>query len=159
MRSTICGFHRDEDNDWVAELSCGHSQHMRHKPPWQNRPWVNDAEARARQVGGEIDCPLCDMPSLPPGAVEYKRTTTFTERTVPKGLLSDHRTKAGTWARIVVSSGELGYSFGEPRRELVLSPGRVGIVRPEAPHQVALRGPVAFHVEFLREPDDHQLVK
>jgi len=34
------GFHQDEDSDWVAALECGHSQHVRHDPPWMERPWV-----------------------------------------------------------------------------------------------------------------------
>jgi tellurite methyltransferase len=106
-------------------------------------------------VGAPLDCPLCDMPVLPDGVAEYKRTATFTAETVPRGLLSDHRTKAGVWARIVVSSGALEYSFGEPRRVFVLSDKRVGIVIPEVPHQVSLRGPVSFHVEFLRAPAAH----
>jgi tellurite resistance-related uncharacterized protein len=152
MRTTICGFHQDEVGDWVAELHCGHTQHMRHKPPWQNRPWVQSASERAEHLGADIECSLCDMPELPAHAREYKRTATFTQQTVPNGLLSDHTTKAGTWARIVVTSGELGYSFGEPRRAFVLRPDRAGVVQPQVPHQVELRGPVEFHVEFLREP-------
>ena len=28
-------------HDWVAELECGHTQHVRHDPPWTNRPWVS----------------------------------------------------------------------------------------------------------------------
>jgi len=36
----IVGFHQDENGDWVAELECGHGQHVRHKPPWTSRPWV-----------------------------------------------------------------------------------------------------------------------
>jgi hypothetical protein len=31
----ITGFHLDEDNLWVAELSCCHNQHPMHNPPWQ----------------------------------------------------------------------------------------------------------------------------
>lgn len=154
MQTTIQAFHKDSASDWVAQLSCGHTQHMRHDPPWQNRAWVNDAEQRALRVGAAIDCPLCDMPELPPRAQPYKRTATFTEQSVPKSLLSDHRTKPGTWARIIVTAGELGYSFGEPRREFVLNERRVGIVQPEVNHQVTLRGPVAFHVEFMRIADD-----
>jgi len=34
MEQPITGFHLDEENDWVAELACGHFQHVRHKPPW-----------------------------------------------------------------------------------------------------------------------------
>jgi hypothetical protein len=29
----IVGFHLDERKDWVAELECGHQQHVRHNPP------------------------------------------------------------------------------------------------------------------------------
>jgi hypothetical protein len=27
MDSPIVGYHKDEENDWVAELACGHLQH------------------------------------------------------------------------------------------------------------------------------------
>jgi len=30
----IVDFHLDENLDWVAELECGHQQHVRHNPPW-----------------------------------------------------------------------------------------------------------------------------
>ena len=36
----IIGFHLDEQLDWVAELECGHQQHIRHNPPWTERHWV-----------------------------------------------------------------------------------------------------------------------
>jgi len=59
-RTTIAGFHQDEADDWVADLACGHRQHMRHRPPWTVRAWVMDPAARAARVGQPIDCPLCD---------------------------------------------------------------------------------------------------
>lgn len=152
MQTVITGFHQDDVTDWVAELACGHTQHMRHRPPWQMREWVLDPQARAARIGAPLDCPLCDMPRLPDDVREYKRTATFTERTVPASLLGQHRTKAGVWARIVIESGQVEYSFGEPRRSFVLSPERAGIVLPDVPHQLSLRGPVAFHVELLRAP-------
>lgn len=34
MKRSIAGFHQDEESHWVAELDCGHGQHMRHDPPW-----------------------------------------------------------------------------------------------------------------------------
>ena len=40
MNRKIVGFHQDERLDWVADLECGHGQHVRHDPPWTLRPWV-----------------------------------------------------------------------------------------------------------------------
>jgi hypothetical protein len=55
----IVGFHQDEHGDWVAVLSCGHSQHLRHRPPFFDRPWVlTDAGRRAR-IGAPIECSEC----------------------------------------------------------------------------------------------------
>ena len=51
MDRRITGFHQDEHGDWVAELECGHQQHMRHQPPWQLRPWVMTAAGRASFIG------------------------------------------------------------------------------------------------------------
>jgi len=152
MQTTITGFHQDDARDWVAELACGHTQHMRHAPPWQERAWVLQDDERARRIGQEIACPLCDMPELPEGVAVYKRTPSFDQDSVPAALLAEHTTKAGVWARIVVESGVLEYSFGTPHRSFELRPGRFGIVVPEVPHRVALRGAVRFHVEFLRAP-------
>jgi hypothetical protein len=56
----IIGFHTDDVGDWVADLECGHTQHVRHDPPWQNRPWVVTPEGRARFLGTELQCVLCD---------------------------------------------------------------------------------------------------
>lgn len=64
----IVSFRQDAERQWIADLSCGHSQHMRHQPPWQVRPWVLTVEGRARFIGVEVACPLCeDQPS--PGQV------------------------------------------------------------------------------------------
>jgi hypothetical protein len=60
MNTTITGFHQDQAGDWVAELACGHAQHMRHRPPWLERVWVTTAEGRQSKLGAAIDCPLCD---------------------------------------------------------------------------------------------------
>ncbi|HEY7398375.1 MAG TPA: DUF3565 domain-containing protein [Gaiellaceae bacterium] len=63
MERTIVGFHRDDRGDWVAELDCGHNQHVRHRPPFENRPWVVDPERRAGMIGEPRECPLCDDPA------------------------------------------------------------------------------------------------
>ena len=64
-RTTITGFHQDAEGDWVAELACGHTQHVRHRPPWQRRPWVVTPAGRAARLGTAIDCPPCDAPPDP----------------------------------------------------------------------------------------------
>ena len=149
MHTTITGFHRDEVGDWVAELACEHGQHMRHKPPWQERAWVTTEAGRQSKFGTHIDCPLCDRIAIPESAQEYQRTATFTEQDVPQGLRANHRTKVGTWARIVVERGTLEYHVRG--RVHLLTPETVGIVEPERAHHVSPVGPVHFHVEFWRE--------
>lgn len=57
---TIVGFHRDEQGDWVAELECGHGQHVRHRPPWEMRPWVVTPEGRREHLGKVLRCKKCD---------------------------------------------------------------------------------------------------
>ena len=61
----IVGFHQDDERHWVADLECGHSQHVRHDPPWQVRPWVVTVEGRRERIGSTLECRLCDEPPLP----------------------------------------------------------------------------------------------
>ncbi len=56
----ITGFHTDDEGHWVADLECGHSQHVRHDPPWQNRPWVITEGGRANALGTTLMCVRCD---------------------------------------------------------------------------------------------------
>lgn len=60
MRRRITGFYEDIEGHFVAMLECGHEQHVRHKPPLVERPWVRTAEGRAAKIGVEIDCKACD---------------------------------------------------------------------------------------------------
>jgi len=60
VKQKITGFFKDEENDWVAKLSCGHTQHVRHAPPWQLRPWVVTKTGRETHIGRELDCKKCD---------------------------------------------------------------------------------------------------
>lgn len=93
------------------------------------------------------------MKSLPADAVAYKRTVEFTRSSVPSGLLRSHRTKDGTWAKIVVIEGELTYRILEPTlEEVVLTPDRHGVVEPTIRHEVVPAPGVRFYVEFYR-PD------
>jgi hypothetical protein len=59
IRRKIVGFHLDERKDGVAELECGHPQHVRHNPPWMNREWVTTAKGGAEYLGHELMCKAC----------------------------------------------------------------------------------------------------
>jgi hypothetical protein len=65
MERAITGFHRDPLGDWVAELECGHFQHVRHDPPWQERPWAQTPEGRAAALGRRLACRKCDIDAPP----------------------------------------------------------------------------------------------
>ena len=60
MHHPITGFHQDEQGDWVANLACGHGQHVRHQPPLTIRPWVLTEEGRTGHLGQRLDCKKCD---------------------------------------------------------------------------------------------------
>ena len=60
MEQPIVGYHKDGEDHWVARLACGHNQHVRHDPPWINRPWVMTPEGRESRLGVKLNCKKCD---------------------------------------------------------------------------------------------------
>ena len=101
------------------------------------------------------------MPILPNDVVKYSQVPgkdrgVFKTDTIPKGLLKEHTTKAGTWGVINVNKGQLEYKItGDPEniRTFQLGPERKGIIRPQEFHQVrALSTDLEFVVEFYRLP-------
>ena len=60
MQQAIIGFDQDEEGHWFAQLACGHTQHVRHNPPWQNRPWVMTEQGRKEKLGVMLECKKCD---------------------------------------------------------------------------------------------------
>jgi hypothetical protein len=61
MNQAIISYHQDEENDWVARLTCGHAQHVRHNPPFMNRPWVISVSGRHKMLGYSLPCMKCDL--------------------------------------------------------------------------------------------------
>lgn len=153
MQRTIVGFHQDSHGDWVAELGCGHTQHVRHKPPFWQIPWVLTPEGRNEKLGVEIACVLCDRFELPADAAPYKRTREFDQDSIPDGLRHAHSTRAGVWGVVHVVAGRLRYVVDPPLAgERVLDEANPGVVVPEVLHRVEPDGPVRFFVEFHRKP-------
>ena len=60
MDRAIIDFEQDDVGEWVAVLACGHRQHVRHRPPWQERVWVLTADGRQERVGTPLGCRVCD---------------------------------------------------------------------------------------------------
>ena len=151
VKRAIIGFHLDEDGDWVADLDCAHGQHVRHRPPFVNRPWVVSEAGRKAMLGAELDCVRCDRMEWPEGCTACRRTPEFDEATVPAGLTSEHATKRGVWARIHVIRGVLHYHAGPPiDRSFRVEPASSAVIVPEVRHRVEPEGPVRFFIEFSR---------
>lgn len=60
MQEPITGFHQDDIGDWIADLACGHTRHVRHNPPWMERPWVLTPDGREAMIGRLVTCKMCD---------------------------------------------------------------------------------------------------
>lgn len=137
----------------MAELDCGHNQHVRHRPPFENRPWTTTEAGRQAKLGQHLACPNCDRFELPDGFRAYKRTPEFDASSIPDGLRKAHSTKPGVWATVHVLEGQLRYIVHPPlAREFVLEPGTTGIIVPEVLHHIEPLGPVRFYVEFSQRP-------
>jgi hypothetical protein len=60
MQRRVMAFYQDEQQHWAARLDCGHSQHVRHDPPWTLRPWVLSEKERTSRIGSVMECKLCN---------------------------------------------------------------------------------------------------
>jgi tellurite resistance-related uncharacterized protein len=151
----ITRWRREGSDAVVLRLECGHDRHVHHRPPRSSHPWVLDDAACDARVGQAIECLRCGQRLVPDDARPYRRTESFDEHTIPAGLLGAHSTKAGTWGRLWVEQGRLVVWFEPPLSlEAAGEPGAPVAIPPQLRHQVRLRGPVRFHVEFLRVPSD-----
>lgn len=89
------------------------------------------------------------MKQLPDNVKAYKRTPTFTEETVPEGLLNNHSTKAEVWGAIHIEEGQLEYTI-EDKESHILTKKNHGIVEPEILHHIKPLGKVSFYIEFYK---------
>jgi tellurite resistance-related uncharacterized protein len=153
VQRRIVGFHCDDEGDWVAHLDCGHRKHVRHRPPFQDRPWVLDADSRVARLGTPLNCPLCDRAELPDDLVWVRTTPEWDRESLPRALTRGHRVAAGTWGRIAVKEGRLRFAARtEPPIDVVLVPRSTQPIPPEVEHEVHPLGPVRFSIDFLTVP-------
>lgn len=89
------------------------------------------------------------MKNLPSDVQFYKRTSVFTQETMPGGLRKDHATGAGVWGVICVERGEMEYTISG-QGVYRLRPGENGVIEPQTLHHVKPLGEVSFFIEFFR---------
>ena len=153
VQRKIAAFREDDKGDFIAELDCGHGQHMRHKPPMTFRPWVLTEEGRAARVGADCECVLCDRAEMPRGYEEHRRTNVFDAASVPRALLREHRTKLGVWGKLLVHEGQLDFVALEPERRVTkLGAGDEHVIVSGLAHEVALHDGARFTVSFYGPP-------
>ena len=92
------------------------------------------------------------MYTLPENVSPYRELGPFTQDSIPKGLFSNHSTKAGVWGQVAVHSGSVRYVITEPGEEetLMLDTNTPGIVAPQQRHHLELTGPVELGITFYR---------
>ncbi|MHB8449978.1 MAG: DUF3565 domain-containing protein [Mycobacteriales bacterium] len=152
MLRPIAAFHRDADGDWVAELSCWHTQHVRHQPPFRDRPWVLDPAGRAVYIGTVLDCPPCERAELPGGLDRRGSVGPWDEAALPEEFLRAHLTPPQLWGVLRVHEGDLGLQFrpGDtpPGPSRHLSAGSRRAIPPGVLHRLILTGPVRVELEL-----------
>lgn len=157
MQQTITDFQQDEENHWLAILNCGHKQHLRHDPPWQNRPWVLTPEGRKEKLGVSLECKKCDMPRLPARETltVLNSSAKITDTHLPAELLNAYQLPEHIWYEISVISGQIQLIF--PATETCSQQGFLldcefeGIVPPLRLFQLKPSGPVELRIRTHEE--------
>lgn len=153
MIRVIGGVHQDDEGDWVAELSCLHNQHVRHQPPFQERPWVTSEAGRAAHLGAQLDCPLCDRLELPPGLELVRTAGPFDADTLPAALRRAHVVADRTWGLLRVLEGEVVFAIETtPPFSARLDAGDQQPIPPGVAHLLRVDAPVRLTIDFLIRP-------
>ncbi|MGH9292884.1 MAG: DUF3565 domain-containing protein [Acidimicrobiales bacterium] len=151
MNREIVGFEIDEAGDTVTLLDCGHRRHVRHRPPFELRPWAIDASERQKRLGTEIACGRCEQAELPEGLSFVRRLGPFDAAGLPAGLRRPHRTAPRVWAVVEVVEGEVRLRLGETG-EITLAKGERHAIPPGMEHVVSLGRGAIVALELLRVP-------
>ena len=129
----------------------GHLACRTHPPAIGSTQTDRRRRRSGRYVTRSFQMPLRDLPA---GLTPYRKTATFTEASLPDGLRTEHRTKAGVWGVIHVTAGRLRYEIPGHGLATVIGAGEQATIEPEVPHKVEPQGTVAFHIEFWRRDAD-----
>lgn len=150
MKRAITGFDWDDQEDWVAWLDCGHTQHVRHQPPFVERQWVTTTQGRRRHLGHHLDCVRCDHGELPNQMALEWRSRTFNERDIPNNLPTDHGRETGIWQVVEVIRGQLRHQLPAQGVDARLMPGVAGVIPPGSSWQLECHEQASFQITCYR---------
>ncbi len=155
MERPIVDFGVDEEGVPLAILSCGHAQHVRHNPPFFNRPWVLTEAGRASRLGQPLNCVRCDRLELPDRFIARDRTPIFTEASLPPRLRQGHKASVGVWARVVVIAGRLRYRVDSLSIDKALSSPEAENIPPEVVFSLEPLGEARFYLDVYWTEHSH----
>ena len=99
------------------------------------------------------DTPVAPRGMLPAGAEAYRTLGPFDAQTLPSGLRSEHRLKAGTWALVRLSAGSLSFVWDDAKGgRLDLAAPAAMVVPPQVPHHLEGDEPFLVSITFHRAP-------
>lgn len=141
-----------EGSDRQLELALEMAAYISPRPGFTHHPLTVQAAAHIvdlvdRAIHYRSVDPVMTA-AAPTPTTPYRSTPVFDEVTLPAGLRREHRTKAGAWGVIRVLEGRLRYQVLDPSTEVILEPGRPGLILPEQPHLVEPLGPARMQIEF-----------
>jgi truncated hemoglobin YjbI/tellurite resistance-related uncharacterized protein len=123
-------------------------------------PVAEAMQAKGARIAQSLDAALhFRLPKAEAKAAQvskpYRSTPVFDDQTLPQALRQAHTTKEGVWGVIRVLEGCVRYRIEAHDRDVILSPGTPGLVRPQEPHHVEPVepvGPMRMQVEFYDHP-------
>ncbi len=100
VHRAITGYYQDDEGDWVAELLCGHDQHVRHRPPFGEQSWVQSAVGRCERLRSPFECPLRDRAEIPANLRIVRTSPEWNEAFLPASVdLTGSATAPGAESR------------------------------------------------------------
>ena len=153
MQRNILGFGRDDEGDWAARLASGHNRHVRHRPPFINRPWVVHAAGRASWLGRSFDCLRCDRLEWPARILEHcppDHEFALAPDDAHNGILPYNGAPHGYWQEIEIEAGSALLHIPTLGVEQSLGPGANTAIPPALAFRLQALVAVRGHIRSYR---------
>lgn len=102
---------------------------------------------------GSAQRPFVAIP-VPTTLKAYQEIGPFSAENLPKGLLKDHKLKAGSWGRLTMLEGAIRFVWSDGRTDNVteeLTAGDVLMIPPQALHNLEKTGDFLLKIAFMKQ--------